>query len=538
LQVTSEKELITAKIEAKYSTGSREEFRTVENVKFNLYGRDYLTWDDPSKAAAFVTSGDQCIIDFAASVVKQESSVVPFFTRNMNYALRLYEAMRALGCDWVADKTTPFSKVKIGKTEYVVDNVKYPAQFLASKSKAGDCDDLSVLFVTLLESVGVETALLSTATHLFTMFNTDIPAGRKTSLPIDTTYFVSHRGTLWMPVEATIFPASFVEAWRKGKEKYLTESPEIFDISDHQQEDRYPPASISYAAACSVAVPNVIDAVSKSSVVIAGMRDTYLEKYTREIAQDRSNLSLRNFYATILGQNDQRQEARAQLDTFFLILAQNKKRQKAQAQPDTIAKNNSTYAAALNNLANIEFVEGNFDKAESYYRDANLYNQYDKTGTYLNLAYLYAIWMTKDAASEKINKAKCIQTLKDALPWLNGDPNKTFLVLNLPASRLQGKGEKGEIDKKLPSPSPAPPDSLVKKSQQDTTRVQQQNESGFAKKAKSLVDFFINYFKSLLQGPPPSDLTFDGAGAKNDGELDEDRARILWWNTGLVLSNP
>jgi hypothetical protein len=68
--------------------------------------------------------------------------------------------------------------------------------------------------------------------------------------------------------------------------------------------------------------------------------------------------------------------------------------------------------------------------------------------------------------------------------------------------------------------------------------VQQQNESGFAKKAKSLVDFFINYFKSLLQGPPPSDLTFDGAGAKNDGELDEDRARILWWNTGLVLSNP
>lgn len=45
-----------------------------------------------------------------------------------------------------------------------VDCLKFPRQTL--EYRGGDCDDLSILYCALLESVGIETAFIATPGHI------------------------------------------------------------------------------------------------------------------------------------------------------------------------------------------------------------------------------------------------------------------------------------------------------------------------------------------------------------------------------------
>jgi hypothetical protein len=82
--VCGARERLNARIEAGYSLARQGRFRTVRNVDYVLHGAGSLTWDDPGKAAAFVTIGEKCVREFAQRVVPQDSvraASPSFFTR-------------------------------------------------------------------------------------------------------------------------------------------------------------------------------------------------------------------------------------------------------------------------------------------------------------------------------------------------------------------------------------------------------------------------------------------------------------------------
>jgi tetratricopeptide (TPR) repeat protein len=431
-----------------------------------------------------------------------------FFTDNIIAALRLHEALRALGFKYVPDPTTPFAAVA-GK-ELAVDHIDYPAKFLASKNRTGDCDDLSVLYSTLLESAGIETALLSTPGHLFMMFNTGLPARRQNSLPVDTSLFVNHRGILWMPVETTIIQSSFLYAWAKGSQNYrqalADNSIEIIEIAANQRPERYPAAEVSAADCPELIVPSLANRVAANLATLAAIAKSYLQKFDDGLLADPDNLKLRNQYAVILGQNGERQKARAH---FSFIL-----------------RKNPRHAEALNNLANLEFIEGNFVKAESLYVLANRYNALNKAGTYLNLSLLHEMMVdTTDVASRNLHKAKSIEALTEAGRWLSNDGDLALYLLGLPTPATTSKSEAQEAEKapgapadttKLKPPAPQPPRPA---------------ESWLSRKARIAAMHIKHAMRTLLEGKPLRHTVFDQAGSKGGGEVDEDRPWLLWWST-------
>jgi hypothetical protein len=97
--------------------------------------------------------------------------------------------------------------------DVVVDNIQYPAQLLTSR--AGDCDDSTVLLCSLLESAGISTAFVESPNHIYMMFDTEIPADEsRYLLPGPDSLFFTYNGTYWVPLETTMLSDGFATAWK------------------------------------------------------------------------------------------------------------------------------------------------------------------------------------------------------------------------------------------------------------------------------------------------------------------------------------
>ena len=127
-------------------------------------------------------------------------------------AMLLFEALKAHGVRYLADSNTPYTQVSANRE--IVDHIQYPAQTLISK--AGDCDDLTVLYASLLENAGIATALVDYPGHIFLLFDTGIGRQESYKLPLENKRYVVYGDRLWIPVEVTRVDRSFEAAWRAG----------------------------------------------------------------------------------------------------------------------------------------------------------------------------------------------------------------------------------------------------------------------------------------------------------------------------------
>jgi tetratricopeptide (TPR) repeat protein len=81
----------------------------------------------------------------------------------------------------------------------------------------GDCDDLTALYASLLESLGIETAFITTPGHIYVAFNTGVSAQDYAQVHPDRDMSLVVDGELWVPVEITLIGRDpFLGAWREG----------------------------------------------------------------------------------------------------------------------------------------------------------------------------------------------------------------------------------------------------------------------------------------------------------------------------------
>jgi hypothetical protein len=105
--------------------------------------------------------------------------------------------------------------------------VQFPEQTV--ELKGGDCDDLSVAYASLLESVGVQTALVDYKNdgrlrHVNVLINTELsPLQARLITSNDSKYFIrkNEQGNdqVWIPIETTSL-TNFEEAWNIGVKKF------------------------------------------------------------------------------------------------------------------------------------------------------------------------------------------------------------------------------------------------------------------------------------------------------------------------------
>ena len=208
---------LTGEIIVSYRTRGRPAEQR-QSVSYFLHDKRALRWDDDRKVAAFITPSDSALRNYT-SFIRQTCREL--FLRGYSEALQTgvqaFHALGEIGLLYQADAQLPFTRVQ--QSREVVDSVSLPRETL--RNQTGDCDDLTVLFCSLLETAGIRTAFITVPGHIYAAIGTGIPARDYRCLHPDRRMTIANDGQLWVPVEVTLIgKGSFLEAWRKGVEEW------------------------------------------------------------------------------------------------------------------------------------------------------------------------------------------------------------------------------------------------------------------------------------------------------------------------------
>ena len=186
-------------------------------VTVAVNNRNAMTWDDDRKAAAFVTAKDPLVLSFAknvAATVGQDRSTA--INETFRTALGIFEALTVYGMGYVIDPATPYAR--LSESQEAVDYLQFPSQSIAYK--AGDCDDLTILYASLLESVGIRTAFITAPGHIYMAFGLDMAPEQASRLFAEERELIYRDGETWIPVEITLVREGFLKAWQIGAKEW------------------------------------------------------------------------------------------------------------------------------------------------------------------------------------------------------------------------------------------------------------------------------------------------------------------------------
>ncbi|MDR0403360.1 MAG: hypothetical protein LBH35_07210 [Treponema sp.] len=231
------------------SLGARKE--TDFSVQMPVYHRNALSWDDDRRAASFVSARDPAARLFARYVASAADSLPEngltedSLPRNVRYAAALFEALAAYGIAYVIDPASAF--VELSEDASALDSLNYPYQTLYYRG--GDCDDLSILYCSLLEVLGIDTAFITIPGHIYMAFDTGSETWKADGL-------IEHGGRFWLPVEITVPGEGFYQAWRIGAREWRRFASQTAQI---EGEARLYPMRESWALYPPVTVPEAGD---------------------------------------------------------------------------------------------------------------------------------------------------------------------------------------------------------------------------------------------------------------------------------------
>ncbi|MFQ5632074.1 MAG: hypothetical protein ACE5I1_25160, partial [bacterium] len=445
--------------------------------KFRLYGRGAITWEQPAKAAAFVTRLDPNVQAFADEVASQFPYKSAIELGNIYTAMQLFNALGQIGVRYTDDPNF----ANFDKTQHYVDFIRYPAELLAGKS--GDCDDLTVLYASLLEYSGIRTAFISTNDHITLMFDTGIHERKWGVLPFGESLLVMNPDSthsIWIPVEVTAVGKPFAKAWQEGANKFYQSK------SDTSSGFKIVPVDFAGRAYASALPPDIKseDITLPDAEAMKGL----FENDSLWIARKNSNIRNGLLFAALQSTpgNDSLR------NRVGIILAQQNLLDEAEQQFKQITEQDAYYANALVNLGNIYNIKDNLLQADSVYTIAESFLN-NHPGLPLNRSVLFQRLANAFPESQAEYQDKSMQFFQSALVLLNNDLSHAYWLLGLPEDEIIEKaGLLDDVKNKL---------KAVKKFLKDAAR------SVLHKKTKG----------ARLQR----------AGIKR-GE-DKDRGFLLWW---------
>jgi len=205
-----------AQIGISYEYAGGEKSTSVSTV-IEINHRNASLWDDDRKAASFVTMNDPAVMRLAkAAAGIARSSGYQTLDASLRQGVGILEQLRLYGVQYVPDPKVPYAASS--KNEHAVDYLQFPAQTL--DYRAGDCDDMSILYAALLEAAGVESAFITVPGHIFTAFALGLSPAQGRSFFTNYGDLIEYDGKLWMPVEVTLWNDGFMKAWLTGARQW------------------------------------------------------------------------------------------------------------------------------------------------------------------------------------------------------------------------------------------------------------------------------------------------------------------------------
>ncbi len=377
----SEPKAVQAKITVEYEVG-RKRRELVRTASFTVYNRNAIVWDDMRKMAAFVTPREEGVKAFASLVAQRKVQVST--VKSLAVASAYFDALSAYGMTYVSDPTAPFNYFD-GNAE-AVDYIAYPRETLARKT--GDCDDLTALYSSLLESSGIPTLLVDVPGHVFMMFDSGLtPEEIRRYTGTTDGSFVVRNGSAWIPVEVTAVGKSFSEAWKLAatEVKKWTGLNQMALVEVGSAQGQFPPSPPDFGA-----------------LSLADLNDGgFATRFALLVKEDAANIGAKE-----KGARDQAVAAirarnlapAAEENEIGIVFARDGQIDEAIRHFKAAIEKDPKLAKAYNNLANVHYLQGNSREAIAQYLEA-LRVGGENAAILINVANLY--FEEGDAANAK-----------------------------------------------------------------------------------------------------------------------------------------
>ena len=214
-------------------------------VTIPVYNRNSMRWIDPAVIASFISTNSQEILElskFIVGVARSHSRTG--LNKNMQYAMYVYEGLRDMGIVCEENSDTPYNQTHLDLT--ALDYIQYPYQTLSYRS--GDKDDIAILLMSMLESVGINAAFIPLADDFIVAINLGEASSSTLNLFSETNRILVVDEQVWLPLSVRAISQSFSDSWTVGSQKVnsLIDAGENLDfivLADAWQS--YPPSGFS-----------------------------------------------------------------------------------------------------------------------------------------------------------------------------------------------------------------------------------------------------------------------------------------------------
>lgn len=188
------------------------------SVTFDLLDRNAIAWDRDEKVAALITPQDSAVRNFASFVIESsEETETDYLPGGVETAMQVYHALAAVEIGYQPDPASPFAVVH--GDPLAVDTVSLPRETL--QRGTGDCDDITVLFNAMLESVNVSTGIVTIPGHIYAAVDTGLSPREYRTVHPDRDMTLAFDESLWVLIEITMIgEAGFVDAWETGMREW------------------------------------------------------------------------------------------------------------------------------------------------------------------------------------------------------------------------------------------------------------------------------------------------------------------------------
>ncbi|MCL2805698.1 MAG: tetratricopeptide repeat protein [Treponema sp.] len=175
---------------------------TITVVTVASYSRNTVTDYDTESLAALISPTSPEILEFSKYVIGlARSSRRTGHNQNMQYAIWLYEGLRALG-------------IRIGETHNLENEAQFPAETLIFGR--GSSRDVALLFAASLESVGISSAFIKVGTDYIVAIDLNMTQAAAETMFSNSDRVLVIDNNCWLPVAMSSFDDGFMPSWMRG----------------------------------------------------------------------------------------------------------------------------------------------------------------------------------------------------------------------------------------------------------------------------------------------------------------------------------
>lgn len=186
---------------------------SISSVIIPVYNRSQVRWNDPQALAAYISASAPEVLEMSKVLVgiartKLRSGV----NRNLQFAMYLIEGMKIAGIKCESDFETPYNRFHLDET--LLDFIQYPYQTIFYNG--GDCDDVGILTMALLESVGIHGAYIPVDDDFIVLFDTGVEMSKTDRYFDGTSRILDIDGNVWIPLSMRSLQEGFINSWHNA----------------------------------------------------------------------------------------------------------------------------------------------------------------------------------------------------------------------------------------------------------------------------------------------------------------------------------